>query len=73
MLPYTAVYQNSKGKITHYLATASNDRRAAWKQLAAMKEDTDENLIMLVPGNHPVITYADTLTDKQIDLFDNIS
>ena len=73
MLPYTAIYQNSKGLLARYTAQASNDKREAWKQLSAMKDGTDEELILLVPGDHPVITYADTLTNKQIDLFDNIT
>ena len=73
MLPYTAIYQNSEGKITRYTATASNDKRQAWAQLCAMKEDDGECLILLVPGDHPVIQYVDTLENKQIDLFDNLS
>ena len=72
MLPYTAIYQNSEGKITRYTATASNDKRKAWKQLCAMKESDGECLILLVPGDHPVIQYVDTLENKQIDLFDNL-
>ena len=73
MLPYTAIYQNSAGKITRYIATASNDRYEAWTQLCDMKENEDECLILLVPGNHPVVQYVDTIENKQIDLFDNLS
>jgi hypothetical protein len=73
MLPYTAIYQNSEGKITRYTATASNDKKQAWKQLSDMKESDGECLILLVPGDHPVVQYVDTLENKQIDLFDNLS
>ena len=73
MLPYTAIYQNSEGKITRYTATASNDRGKAWAQLREMKENEGECLILLVPGDHPVVQYEDTLENKQIDLFDNLS
>ena len=72
MLPYTAIYQNSEGKITRYTAHASNDRPAAWAQLREMKENEGECLILLVPGDHPVVQYEDTLENKQIDLFDNL-
>ena len=73
MLPYTAIYQNSAGKITRYTATASNDRPKAWSQLCKMKENEGECLILLVPGDHPVVQHEDTLENRQIDLFDNIS
>ena len=73
MLPYTAIYQNAAGRITKYTAQASNDKKQAWAQLSAMKEDDGECLILLVPGDHPVVQYVDTLEDKQIDLFDNLS
>ena len=73
MLPYTAIYQNSEGKISRYTATASNDKREAWAQLCDMKEDDGECLILLVPGDHPVVQYVDTIETKQIDLFDNLS
>jgi hypothetical protein len=73
MLPYTAIYQNSAGKITRYTATASNDRSKAWAQLCEMKENEGECLILLVPGDHPVVQYEETLENRQIDLFDNIS
>ena len=73
MLPYTAIYQNSAGKITRYIATASNDRYEAWTQLCDMKESDGECLILLVPGDHPVVQYVDTIDNKQIDLFDNLS
>ena len=72
MLPYTAIYQNSEGEISRYTATASNDKRQAWSQLCDMKENDGECLILLVPGNHPVIQYEDTTENKQIDLFDNV-
>ena len=73
MLPYTAIYQNSEGKITRYTATASNDKKEAWAQLSDMKESEGECLILLVPGDHPVVQYVDTIENKQIDLFDNLS
>jgi hypothetical protein len=73
MLPYTAIYQNSAGEITHNLATASNDRAQAWAQLCEMKENEDECLILLVPGDHPVIQYKDIQKNRYVDLFDNIS
>ena len=73
MLPYTAIYQNSKGEITRYTAQASNDRGEAWSQLRGMKENEGECLILLVPGDHPVVQYEDTRENKQIDLFDNLS
>ena len=73
MLPYTAIYQNSKGKITRCTAQASNDKKQAWAQLSGMRESDGECLILLVPGNHPVIQYVDTIENKQIDLFDNLS
>ena len=73
MLPYTAIYQNSEGKISRYTATASNDKKQAWKQLSDMKESDGECLILLVPGDHPVVQYIDTIDNKQIDLFDNLS
>jgi len=72
MLPYTAIYQNAIGKITRYTAQASNDRAKAWKQLSDMKESDGECLILLVPGDHPVIQYEDTLENRQVDLFDNM-
>ena len=73
MLPYTAIYQNTEGRITRYTAQASNDRKEAWAQLCAMKESDGECLILLVPGDHPVVQYTDTINNKQIDLFDNLS
>ncbi len=73
MLPYTAIYQNSEGKISRYTAQASNDRGEAWAQLHTMKENDGECLILLVPGDHPVVQYEDTCENKQIDLFDNLS
>ena len=73
MLPYTAIYQNSAGKLTRHIGQASNDRKEAWAQLCDMKENEGECLILLVPGNHPVVQYEDTLENRQIDLFDNIS
>ena len=73
MLPYTAIYQNSEGEITRYTAQASNDKRKAWSQLCDMKENDGECLILLVPGDHPVVQYVDTIENKQIDLFDNLS
>ena len=73
MLPYTAIYQNAAGRITRYTAQASNDKKQAWAQLSAMKEDDGECLILLVPGDHPVVQYLDTIDNKQIDLFDNLS
>ena len=68
MLPYTAIYQNREGKITRYTAQGSNDRGEAWSQLCE-----GECLILLVPGDHPVVQYEDSRENKQIDLFDNIS
>ena len=68
MLPYTAIYQNTEGRITRYTAQASNDRKEAWAQLCAMKESDGECLILLVPGDHPVVQYLDTIDNKQIDL-----
>ena len=73
MLPYTAIYQNIRGEITRYTAQASNDRGKAWTQLRAMKENEGECLILLVPGDHPVVQYEDTQENKQVDLFDNTS
>ena len=73
MLPYTAIYQNSDGEITSYTTQGSNDKRQAWAQLCDVKENEGECLILLVPGDHPVVQYEDTLENKQIDLFDNIS
>ena len=73
MMPYTAIYQNSEGKITRYTATASNDRGKAWAQLREMKENEGECLILLVPGDHPVVQYEDIRENKQIDLFDNLA
>ena len=73
MLPYTAIFQNSEGKVKRYTAQASNDKREAWSQLCHMKESDGECLILLVPGDHPVVQYEDTLENKQIDLFDNLS
>tara|TARA_R100000234_G_scaffold917_1_gene754 strand:+ start:310 stop:549 length:240 start_codon:yes stop_codon:yes gene_type:complete len=73
MLPYTAIYQNSAGEIKRYTAQASNDKKQAWAQLSHMKEDDGECLILLVPGDHPVVQYLDTIDNKQIDLFDNLS
>lgn len=72
MLPYTAIYQNSEGQISRYTATASNDKKEAWAQLCHMKESDGECLILLVPGDHPVVQYEDTIENKQIDLFDNL-
>ena len=73
MLPYTAIYQNSTGTISRYRAHASNDRGKAWTQLCDMKENEGECLILLVPGDHLVVQYEDTLENRQIDLYDNIS
>jgi hypothetical protein len=73
MLPYTAIYQNAAGEVTRHTAQASNDKREAWSQLRTMKENEGECLILLVPGDHPVVQYEDTIENKQIDLFDNLS
>jgi hypothetical protein len=79
MLTYTAIFQNSSGRLSRYTATASNDRPKAWKQISTMKENEasvaeneDECLILLVPGNHPVVRYEDIKeTQEGIDLFSN--
>ena len=73
MLPYTAIFQNSEGEISRYTAQASNDKRQAWAQLCRMKESDGECLILLVPGNHPVVQYEDTIENKQVDLFNDLS
>ena len=73
MLPYTAIYQNSEGEITHHKIQASNDKRQAWSQLCDHRHNEGECLILLVPGDHPVVQYVDTIENKQIDLFDNLS
>ena len=73
MLPYTAIYQNSEGEITSHTTQGSNDKRQAWAQLCNMKENEGECLILLVPGDHPVVQYKDVQESKQVDLFDNLS
>ena len=64
MLPYTAIYQNAAGRITRYTAQASNDKKQAWAQLSGMRESDGECLILLVPGDHPVVQYIDTAIAK---------
>ena len=72
MLPYTAIFQTTTGSLRVYTATASNDRHVAWAQMSALKENEEEWLILLVPGNHPVIRYEDIKkTEEEIDLFSN--
>ena len=72
MLPYTAIFQTTTGSLRVYTATASNDRHAAWAQMSALKENEEEWLILLVPGNHPVVRYEDVKeTQEEIDLFSN--
>ena len=72
MLPYTAIFQTTTGSLRVYNAPASNDRPVAWAQMSALKENEDECLILLVPGNHPVIRYEDIKkTEEEIDLFSN--
>ena len=72
MLPYTAIVQTTTGSLRVYNAPASNDRPVAWAQLSELKENEDECLILLVPGNHPVVRYEDIKeTQEEIDLFSN--
>ena len=72
MLPYTAIFQTTTGSLRVYNAPASNDRPVAWAQMSALKENEDECLILLVPGNHPVVRYEDVKeTQEEIDLFSN--
>jgi hypothetical protein len=72
MLPYTAIFQTTTGSLRVYTATASNDRPEAWTQMTALKQNEDECLILLVPGNHPVVRYEDIKeTIEGIDLFSN--
>ena len=71
-MTWTAILHDGS-RYSHKVFYGSNDKREAWASLCNMKEDDGECLILLVPGDHPVVQYEDTLTNKQIHLFDNLS
>ena len=60
---YTAIFQNRQGQLTRSRYTGVIGRREAWRQAAAMGESNGDCLVALVPGDHPVHTYENTMVD----------
>lgn len=60
---YTAIFQDSQSKIRRYRYTGAVGRKEAWVQAASLGEADNECLIALVPGDHPVYTYENTIHD----------
>ena len=69
---YTAIYQNERGRFSHVKYMGYVDRAEAWLAAATLGEHEGDQLIALIPGDHPV--YFETnvgLSIKDIDVFDN--
>ena len=61
---YTAIFQNSQGKLNTSRYTGVMDRTAAWLSAAQMGGTAGECLIALVPGDHPVYFYENFVIDS---------
>ena len=61
---YTAIFQNSQGKLNTSRYTGVISRSDAWLSAAQMGGANGECLIALVPGDHPVYFYDDFVTDS---------
>ena len=77
---YTAIYQNSQGKLSHEITKSNVSRIDAWLDAAKEGGANDQCLVALVPGVHPVYFYSDFVKSlsvmenndvKNHDLFDN--
>ncbi len=62
---YTAIFQNKQGELTHSRYTGVIGRREAWRRAADMGETNGDCLVALVPGDHPVYTYENTMIDRE--------
>tara|TARA_B000000557_G_scaffold219311_1_gene187034 strand:+ start:682 stop:942 length:261 start_codon:yes stop_codon:yes gene_type:complete len=56
---YTAIYQNSQGKLTYDTYNGHMSRQDAWLEAAKIGGTKDLCLVALVPGVHPVYFYSD--------------
>jgi len=61
---YTAIFQNSQGKLNTSRYTGVISRSEAWLQAAQMGGKSGECLIALVPGDHPVYFYDDFVNES---------
>jgi len=60
---YTAIYQDSTGKLTYEPYKGQPSRTSAWLDAAQKGGSTDRCLVALVPGIHPVYFYNDFVKD----------
>ena len=69
---YTAIYQTHDGGFTSTKYMGYVNRREAWIAASDLGEHEGNQLIALIPGDHPVYFEADAqLSIKDIDVFDN--
>ena len=60
---YTAIYQNTQGKLSYWTLAGSASRHSAWLKAAKAGGAQDRCLVALVPGVHPVYFYSDFVDD----------
>ena len=60
---YTAIYQNTQGKLSYWTLPGPATRHDAWLKAAQAGGAQDKCLIALVPGVHPVYFYSDFVED----------
>ena len=60
---YTAIYQNTQGKLSYWTMAGPASRHDAWLKAARAGGAQDKCLVALVPGVHPVYFYSDFVED----------
>ena len=63
---YTAIFQNSVGKLFTSRYTGVVNRSDAWLTAAKMGASEGNCLVALVPGDHPVYFYDNFVTDSNV-------
>ena len=63
---YTAIFQNSSGKLFTSRYTGVVSRSEAWLSAAKMGGSEGNCLVALVPGDHPVYFYENFVTDSNV-------
>ncbi len=64
---YTAIYQDSTGKLTYQPYKGEPARSTAWLDAAKKGGSSGRCLVALVPGVHPVYFYNDFVNDTASD------
>ena len=62
---YTAIYQNSQGKLFTSRYTGIVNKSEAWLSAAQMGGSEGNCLVALVPGDHPVYFYENFVSDSE--------